>query len=107
MGSEGSVELHEATGGQHDPGLGEYQGSGRQDDRLRRVAHQQYDQVQLSQQILCPRTVRIRRPIGRKLEAMDSGGQHITQFAFQLPARHQHQKSDDPGSDELSGVPYS
>lgn len=34
QGSEGSVELHEATGGQHDPGLGEYQGSGRQDDRL-------------------------------------------------------------------------
>lgn len=34
QGSEGSVELHEATGSQHDPGVGEYQGSGRQDDRL-------------------------------------------------------------------------
>lgn len=34
QGSEGSVELHEATGSQHDTGVGEYQGSGRQDDRL-------------------------------------------------------------------------
>lgn len=34
QGSEGSVELHETTGSQHDPGVGEYQGSGCQDNRL-------------------------------------------------------------------------